>query len=72
MDKFIALIHRIIKKDVTVEIDFKSIGSASDLAYEHDEYVQIFNLFINIQSNPKLKNKFIIKNLNISNSIELF
>ena len=72
MDKFIALIHRIIKKDVTVEIDFKSIGSASDLAYEHDEYVQIFNLFINIQSNPKLKNKFIIKNLNIKECEEYF
>ena len=72
MDKFIALIHRIIKKDVTVEIDFKSIGSASDLAYEHDEYVQIFNLFINIQSNPKLKNKFIIKNLNIKECEDYF
>ena len=72
MDKFIALIHRIIKKDVTVEIDFKDIKSFSDLNDDHDEYVQIFNLFINIQSYPKLKNKFIIKNLSIKECEDYF
>ena len=72
MDKFIALIHQIIKKDITVEIDFKDIKSFFDLNDDHDEYVQIFNLFINIQSNPKLKNKFIIKNLNIKECEDYF
>jgi len=72
MDKFISHIHRIIKKDITVEIDFKDIKSSSDLNNHHDEYVQIFNLFINIQSNPKLKNKFIIKNLNTKECEEYF
>ena len=72
MDRFIRLIHQIIKKDITVEIDFKDIKSFSDLNDDHDEYVQIFNLFINIQSYPKLKNKFIIKNLSIKECEDYF
>ena len=72
MDSFIRLIHQIIKKDITVEIDFKDIKSFSDLNDLHDEYVQIFNLFINIQSYPKLKNKFIIKNLNTKECEDYF
>ena len=72
MDRFIRLIHQIIKKDITVEIDFKDIKSFSDLNDLHDEYVQIFNLFINIQSYPKIKNKFIIKNLNKEECEEYF
>jgi hypothetical protein len=72
MDKFISLIHQIIKKDITVEIDFKDIKSSSDLNDLHDEYIQIFNLLINIQSNPKLKNKFIIKNLNTEECEDYF
>ena len=72
MDKFISHIHQIIKKDITVEIDFKDIKSSSDLNDPHDEYVQIFNLFINIQYNPKLKNKFRIKNLNAKECEDYF
>ena len=72
MDKFIGLIHRILKKDIEVEIDFKDIKKASDINETHDEFVQLFYLFINIQDDKKLKNKFKIKNLTVSQCEEYF
>ena len=50
MDKFIGLIHQILKKDIEIEIDFKDIKKASDINETHDEFVQLFYLFINIHS----------------------
>ena len=72
MDKFIGLIHQIFKKDIEIEIDFKDIKKASDINETHDEFVQLFYLFINIQDDEKLKNKFKIKNLTISQCEEYF
>ena len=72
MDKFIGLIHQILKKDIEIEIDFKDIKKASDINETHDEFVQLFYLFINIQDDEKLKNKFKIKNLTISQCEEYF
>ena len=63
MDVFIRLIHNILKKNIIVEIDFKEIKSSNDLNDNFEEYIQLFYLFINIQSDKKLKNKFTIKNL---------
>ncbi len=63
MDVFIRLIHNILKKNIIVEIDFKEIKSSNDLNDNFNEYIQLFYLFINIQSDKKLKNKFTIKNL---------
>jgi len=72
MDQFIGLIHRILKKDVEIEINFQDIKSFPDLNDIHDEYIQLFYLLINIQSNNKLKNKFTIKNLNLKECEEYF
>ena len=72
MDKFIGLIHRILKKDISIEIHFQDIKSFSDLNDHHDEYIQLFYLLINIQSNNRFKNKFIIKNLNFKECEEYF
>ena len=49
------LIHQILKKDIEIEIDFKDIKKASDINETHDEFVQLFYLFINIQDDEKLK-----------------
>ena len=51
---------------------FKDIKSFPDLNDIHDEYIQLFYLLINIQSNNKLKNKFKIKNLNLKECEEYF
>lgn len=72
MDKFISSIHRILKKKIEIEIDFKDIKSFSDINETHDEYIQLFYLFINIQSNTNLKNIFTIKNLTPKECEEYF
>ena len=72
MDVFIRLIHTTLKKNITVEIDFKDIKSSSDLGETHEEYIRLFYLFINIQSNKELKNRFIIKNLNLKECEDYF
>ena len=38
-------------------IDFKDIKTFSDIKEIHDEYVQLFYLYINTQSDKKLKDK---------------
>ena len=72
MDKFISLLHVIFKKNIEVEIDFKDVKSFADLGEEHSEYIQLFNLFINIQDHKKIKDKFKIKNLNVKQCAEYF
>ena len=72
MDKFIDLIHKIFEKNIEVEIDFKNIQSFEDINETHDEYVKLFYLLINIQDHKKLKDKFIIKNLNVKECEQYF
>ena len=43
MDKFIGLIHRILKKDIEIEIDFQDIKSFLIL---NDIMMNMFNYFI--------------------------
>ena len=72
MDKFIDLIHKIFEKNIEVEIDFKNIQSFEDINETHDEYVKLFYLLINIQDHKKLKDKFIIKNLDVKQCEQYF
>ena len=72
IDRFISLIHQILKKDIEIEIDFEDIKNVSDINEFHDEYVRLFYLFINIQDDKKLKNKFTIKNLTANQYKEYF
>ena len=46
IDRFISLIHQILKKDIEIEIDFEDIKNVSDINEFHDEYVQLFYLFL--------------------------
>ena len=72
IERFVGFIHLILKKNIEIEIDFKDIKNAPDINESHDEYVQLFYLFMNIQDNKKLKNKFKIKNLTVSQCEEYF
>ena len=72
IDRFVSLIHQILKKDIEIEIDFEDIKKASDINESHDEYVRLFYLFMNIQDNKKLKNKFKINNLTAKQCEEYF
>ena len=72
MEEFISFINKGLQKDIEVEIDFKDIKSFSDINESHDEYVQLIYLYINIQSDKKLKDKFKIKNLTVQQCEKYF
>ena len=72
MEEFISFINRGLQKNIEVEIDFKDIKSFSDINESHDEYVQLFYLYINVQSDKKLKDKFKIKNLTVQQCEKYF
>ena len=55
MEEFISFLNKGLQKNIEVEIDFKDIKSFSDINESHDDYVQLFNLYINIQGDKKLK-----------------
>ena len=72
MEEFISFINRGLQKNIEIEIDFKDIKSFSDINESHDEYVQLIYLYINIQSDKKLKYKFKIKNLTVQQCEKYF
>ena len=72
MEEFISFINRGLQNNIEIEIDFKDIKSFSDINEIHDEYVQLIYLYINIQSDKKLKNKFKIKNLTVQQCEKYF
>jgi hypothetical protein len=72
MEEFISFINKGLKKNIEIEIDFKDIKSFNDINEIHDEYIQLFYLYINIQNDKKLKDKFKIKNLTIQQCEKYF
>ena len=72
MEEFISFINKGLQKNIEVEIDFKDIKTFSDIKEIHDEYVQLFYLYINTQSDKKLKDKFKIKNVTVQQCEKYF
>ena len=72
MEEFISFINKGLQKGIEVEIDFKDIKSFSDINEIHDEYILLFYLYINIQTDKKLKDKFKIKNLTVQQCEKYF
>jgi len=72
MEEFISFLNKGLKKNIEIEIDFKDIKSFTDINEFHDEYIQLFYLYINIQNDKKLKDKFKIKNLTVQQCEKYF